>query len=145
MMSWLVGWSNFCGFVTGPCSINYALAAMLITAGMSKDNCNQTGCIITSIFIAEIAYPSYVAATWHIYLCLLALLVVQGFITMQSTWFIGWVNKIGTLWNLAVVVIFIIWFPVGSINHPKANSNREVWTQFENGTEWPIGWSTIMG
>ena len=107
--------------------------------------CKQNECIITLILIAEIAYPSYVAATWHIYLCLLALLVVQGFITMQSTWFIGWVNKIGTLWNLAVVAIFIIWFPVGSINHPKANSNKEVWTEFENGTEWPIGWSTIMG
>lgn len=23
--AWFVGWSNFCGFVTGPCSINYAL------------------------------------------------------------------------------------------------------------------------
>ena len=23
--SWFVGWSNFLGFVTGPCSLNYAL------------------------------------------------------------------------------------------------------------------------
>jgi hypothetical protein len=33
LAGWFVGWSNFCGFVTGPCSVNYALAAMLITAG----------------------------------------------------------------------------------------------------------------
>lgn len=25
LASWFVGWSNFCGFVTGPCSLNYAL------------------------------------------------------------------------------------------------------------------------
>lgn len=68
--SWFVGWSNFCGFVTGPCSVNYALAAMLVTAG-------------------QIAYPGYVPETWHIYLTLLGLLIMQGLVTMQSTWFIG--------------------------------------------------------
>ena len=126
LCSWIVGWSNFFGFATGPCSVNYALAAMLITAG-------------------EIAYPSYTAETWHIYLTLLALLIVQGFITMQSTWFIGWVNKVGTILNVLVVLIFVIWFPLGSINHPKTNKSHDVWTQFANGTEWPIGWATIMG
>lgn len=25
LASWFVGWSNICGFVTGPCSVNYAL------------------------------------------------------------------------------------------------------------------------
>lgn len=146
--SWFVGWSNFCGvsslrsklqsgkitdidmyiqFVTGPCSVNYALAAMLITCG-------------------EIAYPdSYVAKTWHIYLILVALLIVQGLITMQSTKFIGHVNVAGTVFNIIVVIIFVIWFPVGSINSPKTNNSHAVWTTFENGTEWPIGWSTIMG
>jgi amino acid transporter len=74
--SWIVGWSNFFGFATGPCSVNYALAAMLVTCG-------------------AIAYPdTYTPQTWHIYLTLLALLVIQGFITMESTKFIGWVNKV---------------------------------------------------
>ncbi|KIW26599.1 uncharacterized protein PV07_06418 [Cladophialophora immunda] len=126
LASWFVGWSNFCGFVTGPCSVNYALASMLVTCGM-------------------IAYPDYEPQTWHIYLTLLAILVINGLITMQSTWFIGWVNKIGTIWNLIVILIFVIWFPVGSINHPKTNHSHYVWTSFPNGTEWPIGWSTIMG
>lgn len=124
--SWFVGWSNFCGFVTGPCSVNYALAAMLVTAG-------------------SIAYPDYVPETWHIYLTLLLLLFIDGVVTMQSTWFIGWVNKIGTVINLIVVFIFIIWFPVGSINHPKTNDSHAVWTEFANGTEWPIGYAVIMG
>jgi amino acid transporter len=124
--SWFVGWSNFCGFVTGPCSVNYALASMLITCGV-------------------IANPDYEPQTWHVYLTLLLLLVLNGIVTMQSTWFIGWVNKIGTIWNLLVVLIFFIWFPAGSINHPKSNDSHDVWTTFENGTEWPIGWATIMG
>lgn len=29
LASWFVGWSNFCGFVTGPCSVNYALGELL--------------------------------------------------------------------------------------------------------------------
>lgn len=64
LCSWIVGWSNFFGFATGPCSVNYALAAMLVTAG-------------------SIANPEYVPETWHVYLILLALLIVQGLITMQ--------------------------------------------------------------
>ena len=126
MASWFVGWSNFCGFATGPCSVNYALAAMLVTCG-------------------EIAHPDYTAKTWHIYLTLLALLIMQGLITMQSTKFIGRVNKVGTVCNIVVIIIFVIWFPVGAINQPKTNDTHAVWTEFENTTEWPIGWATIMG
>lgn len=46
--------------------------------------------------------------------------------------------------NVVIILIFVIWFPVGSINSPKTNSN-EIWTTFENGAEWPLGWATIMG
>jgi len=97
------------------------------------------------ITCGQIAYPEYSPKTWHIYLTLVALLFVQGVITMQSTRFIGWVNKIGTVWNIVVILIFVIWFPVGSINSPKTNGTHSTWTSFENGTAWPIGWSTIMG
>lgn len=31
LASWIVGWSNFFGFATGPCSVNYALASMLVS------------------------------------------------------------------------------------------------------------------
>lgn len=124
--SWIVGWSNTLAFLSGPCSLNYALADMLVTAG-------------------QIAYPTYQPQDWHIYLTLLALLVVQGLVAMQSTWFIGWVNKIGSVWNFVLVIIFLIWLPVGSINTPKTNNSHDVWTTFDNGTEWPVGWATIMG
>ena len=73
------------------------------------------------------------------------LLIINGTDTILSTWFIGWVNKNGTIFNLAFIFIFIIWFPAGSINHPKTNDSHAVWTEFSNGTEWPIVWATIMG
>lgn len=106
--------------------MNYALAAMIVTAG-------------------EIAYPAYTAQTFHIYLVLLTLLIVEGCMTMNSTKFIGQLNKVGTVANLVVIIIFVIWFPVGSINHPKTNPNSVVWTGIVNGTEWPSGFAFMMG
>ena len=41
--------------------------------------------------------------------------------------------------------MFVIWMPVGSVGSPKTNGTHETWTTFTNGTEWPIGWATIMG
>ena len=95
-----VGWSNFLGFATGPCSVNYALAAMILAAG-------------------QIAHPAYVQETWHLYLVFLLLLVIQGLLTMNATKFLGYLNIVGTIANVLVLVIFIIWLPVASINKPK--------------------------
>jgi amino acid transporter len=114
------------GQVSGPCSVNYALAAMIVTA-------------------AEIGNPNYTAHTWHIYLVLLALLAFEGMLTMNATRLIGWLNKVGTITQLVVIVIFVIWFPVGSINHPKTNDSSYVWTDVINGTEWPTGFAFLMG
>ncbi|KAE9371918.1 amino acid transporter-like protein [Stipitochalara longipes BDJ] len=124
--SWCVGWSNFLGFSTGPCSVNYALAAMIIAA-------------------AEIGYPNYVPETWHLYLTFLLLLIIQGCLAMNSTKFLGYINLVGTVANLLVLVIFIIWLPVGSIQRPKFNDNHTVWVNVQNGTDWPTGWAFIMG
>lgn len=37
LASWFVGWSNFCGFVTGPCSVNYALGELLAARTLLDD------------------------------------------------------------------------------------------------------------
>jgi amino acid transporter len=124
--SWCIGWSNFLGFTTGPCSVNYALAAMMLAAG-------------------QIANPNYTPQTWHLYLTFLLLLIAQGLLTMNSTKFLGYMNIVGTAINLVVVIIFVIWLPVASINNPKFNDNQTVWVNIQNGTEWPAGWAFIMG
>ncbi|KAF7867014.1 uncharacterized protein EAF02_009800 [Botrytis sinoallii] len=128
LCSWITGWSNFAGEVTAPCAVNYALAAMILTA-------------------AQIVHPEYVVQTWHVYLLLLALLVLQGLLAMNSTKFIGVLNTVGTITNVIVLLIFVIWFPAGSINEPKTNSSSMVWTSegIVNGTEWPTGFAFLMG
>ncbi|KAH6703287.1 amino acid transporter-like protein [Leptodontidium sp. MPI-SDFR-AT-0119] len=128
LLSWITGWSNFVGLCTGPCSVNFALSAMILTA-------------------VQIGNSDYVMETFHVYLLLVALLVFEGFLTMNSTKFIGNLNKIGTVVNLVVLVIFIVWMPAGSINRPKTNPNSIVWTSegIVNGTEWPTGFAFLMG
>jgi amino acid transporter len=93
----------------------------------------------------EIANPNYVAQTWQIYLVFLLLLITEGLLTMNSTRFLGRLNELGTILNLIVLVIFVAWFPAGSINHPKTNDSNYVWTDIVNGTEWPSGLAFIMG
>ena len=114
------------GFTTGPCSVNYALAAMILAA-------------------AQINNPEYVPETWHLYLCFLLLLIVEGCLTMNSTKFLGYLNIIGTIANMIVLVIFVIWLPAASINKPKFNDNKSVWVDLQNGTEWPTGFAFLMG
>ncbi|TGO22350.1 hypothetical protein BPAE_0171g00090 [Botrytis paeoniae] len=128
LCSWITGWSNFAGEVTAPCAVNYALAAMILTA-------------------AQIVHPDYIVQTWHVYLLLLALLVLQGLLAMNSTKFIGVLNTVGTITNMIVLLIFVIWFPAGSINEPRTNPNSIVWTSegVVNGTEWPTGFAFLMG
>ncbi|TKA66840.1 hypothetical protein B0A55_08816, partial [Friedmanniomyces simplex] len=117
----LASW-NFIGQLTGPVSVGYALAYMILTA-------------------AAIGNPGYVIQTWQIYLTLLLILFVSGLITMQATKIIGWINVVGTYTNLIALVIFVIWMPIGSVNSPKTNPNSVVWTGegIVNGTEWPTG------
>lgn len=98
--SWFVGWSNFLGFATGPCSVNYALASMILAA-------------------AKIGYPDYEQETWHLYLTFLLLLIVEGFITMNATKFIGQFNIVGTAMNFFVLILFVIWLPAASVQKPK--------------------------
>lgn len=93
------------------------------------------------ISAAEIANSEFAGQNWHVYLVFLLLLIVEGSIAMQSTRVIGNVNVFGTVINIVVIFIFIIWMPVGSVNTPKTNASQRVWTEFTNGTEWPIGTS----
>lgn len=110
--SWVVGWSNFLGFSTGPCSVNYALASMIIAA-------------------AEVANDDYVAKEWHLYLTFLLILVIQGLLTMNNTKFLGQMNIVGTVANTVVLIIFIIWLPAKA---ESFNDNKTVWVDLQNGT-----------
>jgi amino acid transporter len=78
------------------------------------------------IAAAEIAHPDYVPETWHLYLTFLLLLIIQGCLAMNSTKILGYINIVGTVANLVVLAIFIIWLPVGAINRPKYVSRTSI-------------------
>jgi amino acid transporter len=128
LCSWITGWSNFMGWATAPCALNYAFSSMILTA-------------------VEIAHPSFSPQTYQVYLLMIALLVLEGLVTMNSTKVLARVNGFGTIVNTIVVFIFVIWMPLGSINEPKTSSNNIVWTSdgIINGTEWPTGFGFMMG
>jgi len=96
---------------------------------------------------AAIGNADYIIQTWHIYLMLLLILTVSGLVAMQPTKVIGRISLIGAWVNFLAFAIFIIWLPAGSVNKPKFQANEMVWTSqgFVNGTEWPIGFATMMG
>jgi amino acid transporter len=71
------------------------------------------------IAAAQISNPDYAPQTWHLYLTFLLIFTVQGCLAMNATKFLGYVNIIGTIANMLVLVIFIIWLPAGSINRPR--------------------------
>jgi amino acid transporter len=98
--------------------------------------------ILTAV---EIANPDFTPQTYQVYLLLLALLIFEGCLTMNATKFLGQLNTVGAIANLAVLIIFIIWMPAGSIYHPKTNPNHFVWVEIVNGTEWPSGFAFLMG
>ena len=116
------------GWATAPCALNYAFSSMILTA-------------------VEIAHPTFSPQTYQVYLLMLALLVLEGLVTMNSTKILAQVNAVGTVVNTIVIFIFVIWMPLGSINEPQTNPNNIVWTSdgIVNGTEWPIGFGFMMG
>jgi hypothetical protein len=75
------------GFSTGPCSVNYALAAMILAA-------------------AEIANPDYIAETMASIPHIPASTRNPGFLAMNLTKILGYTNLFGTIANLLVLVIF---------------------------------------
>ncbi|KAL9616293.1 MAG: hypothetical protein Q9160_008833 [Pyrenula sp. 1 TL-2023] len=116
--SWIVGWSNVCAYTTCACSVNYALSLMILSA-------------------ATIQHPEYDPQVWQVYLLFVALQTLDGLLITNSTKFLGRLNAVGTVINSALVFIFVVWLPTGSINNPKTNTSAQVWTEMTNGTEWP--------
>jgi hypothetical protein len=68
---------------------------------------------------AQVQSPSYVPQTWHLYLTFLLLMVNQGIVSMSSTITFGRINVMSTVLNMVLVLLFVIWLPIGAIKKPK--------------------------
>ncbi|KAG8853625.1 hypothetical protein FRB96_008042 [Tulasnella sp. 330] len=126
LASFLTGWSNWIGQVTGAPSVNYGNAAMILAA-------------------ASVTNPNYVPQTWHTFLVTVLLMLVHACISSMPTRYVARFNGASTLVNISFLLIVIILIPSATTNtNPKFNSSREVWGTITNGTEWPNGIAILM-
>lgn len=88
--------------------------------------------------------PNFNIQNWQVYLLFLLLVISEAAITTLATKILGRVNTVGAVVNLATLLIFVLWLPLGSINTPKTNSTLVTWTEVVNGTEWPNGFAVLM-
>lgn len=129
--SWVTGWSNWVGQVSGAPSVNYGVAAMTCAA-------------------ASMAHPSYVPQHWHVFLVSVLLMVVHSAMSSMPTRWIATLNSAGSSFNMAalVVVVAVLLAAPGSAREaaglPRFNASGDVWGSFYAGTGFPDGVAVLM-
>lgn len=124
-LSFIVGYANTLGGVSGLASINYAAAQMILSAvSISKDG----DFVITA------------GATYGIYL---AILVVDVLICWGGTRVLARMQNLFIIANILLCVALFVALPAATPAEFK-NSSSFVWSDFTNLTTWPAGFSFIL-
>lgn len=95
LASWITGWSNWLGQVTGAPSVDYALAAMVLAAASIND-------------------PSYTPQPWHVFLLTTLIMLSHACISSMPTKRIAQFNSVGSTFNIIALFIVIIMIPAGT-------------------------------
>ncbi|EIM79395.1 amino acid permease [Stereum hirsutum FP-91666 SS1] len=126
LASWITGWSNWIGQVTGAPSVDYGCAAMILAA-------------------ASVYNPSYVPTNYQTFLLTVLLLLVHGAISSLPTRHIAIFNSVSTWLNMGFLIIVLVIIPSATTNRdPRFNPSSEVWGTISNETEWPNGIAILM-
>jgi amino acid transporter len=129
LASWLTGWSNWLAQVSGAPSIDYALAAMVLSAAAMN---NQ----------------AYIPQPWHLFLTTVLIMLSHGCISSMPTKWIAQFNSVGSTFNIVALVIVIIMVPAGTNRveqgHPRFNPSSDVWGNIYDGTSFPAGVAILM-
>ncbi|KAL2314278.1 putative amino-acid permease [Schizosaccharomyces pombe] len=125
--AWLTGWSNYLVQVTGPPSVAYSFAGMILT-------------------LVQLHNPNFETQNYQIFLLAVAAMIAQGFISSMPTKVLAVFNTWGTVFNmlfLAIVMITVL--AVAGTKTPRGfNSNHKVWNEFDNQTDWSNGMAMLM-
>lgn len=122
--SWITGWSNWFLQVTGAPSVDYGCAAMILAA-------------------ASIMNPDYVPTDWQTFLLTAFIMIIHACLSSMPTLWIANLNSVGTIINIACLVITIIIIPAAAMTQPKFQPNEVAWG-IQNYTEWPDGVAVLM-
>ena len=122
------------------CSITYSAAQLLIAS-------------------AQLAYPTYIAAVWHVYLVYLAMMFLSYVIICLPTRYVSWFNIWASALGIVVLIVTTILLPAKA---NELNSGKDIFTsvcflshyllsinsysslQVYNQTGWPAGWAFCM-
>lgn len=92
---------------------------------------------------ASITNPEYVPEPWHTFLLTVFILIIHACISSMPTKWIANFNSVGTVVNIACLVIVIIIIPAAAIGEPKFQSNEFAWS-VQNFTDWPDGVAVLL-
>ncbi|KAH8895301.1 amino acid permease [Thozetella sp. PMI_491] len=122
--AWITGWSNWFVQVTGAPSVDYGCAAMILAA-------------------ASIMNPDYVPTDWQTFLLTIFIMFIHGCISSMPTQWVANFNSVGTIINIACLVITIIIIPASTTSDPKFQPNDVAWG-IQNFTDFPDGVALLM-
>jgi amino acid transporter len=92
----------------------------------------------------SITDPNYVSTNWELFLLTTFLMVIQSCISSMPTKWIAVFNSLGSSFNMVAVIIVIILIPSSTITKPKFRPTQDVWSNIENGTDFPNGIAVLM-
>ncbi|KAI9720682.1 MAG: hypothetical protein M1828_005562 [Chrysothrix sp. TS-e1954] len=125
LASWITGWSNWMGQITGAPSVNYGTASMMLAA-------------------ASISNPDFVPSNYQVFLVATLLMIVHGFISSMPTSWVARFNATGSTFNMLALIVVIIIIPSTVKTTPKFSKSSDVWGTIYQGTAWPNGIAIIM-
>jgi amino acid transporter len=92
---------------------------------------------------ASITNPDYIPMPWHTFLLTVFILIIHAFISSMPTKWIANFNSVGTVVNIACLIITIIIIPATTIGQPKFQPNEFAWG-IQNATDWPDGIAVLL-
>lgn len=88
------------------CSITYSAAQLLIAT-------------------AQLAYPDYAAAVWHVYLVYVAMMFISYVIICLPTRYVSWFNIWASMLGIVVLIVSTIILPAMA---QELNSGKDIFT-----------------
>ncbi|KAL8664285.1 MAG: hypothetical protein Q9202_003235 [Teloschistes flavicans] len=123
-LSFLVGYSNTLGLVGGLCSIDYAFSLMFLSVIVIARDGNWT------------------PTDGQIYGVFLAAVLCHAVLSSVMSRIMGKLQTVFVFMNFVLIVATIIALPIGASN--RRHSAKYIFTQTENLTSWPTGWTFML-
>ncbi|KAL8820765.1 MAG: hypothetical protein Q9223_001081 [Gallowayella weberi] len=123
-LSFLVGYSNTLGFVSGLCSIDYGFSLMFLSV----------------IVIARDG--SWTPSNGVIYATFLGCVLCHGILASVMSKIMGKLQTVFVVTNFILIAATVIALPIGARN--RRNDGHYVFAQAENLTTWPTGWAFML-